>query len=118
MKSTIKNYIDILAPLCVLLIIMGITLGGIAYAQNHMYDPYAVAVTDKYYSNMPLASGYFVEDLNVPLSHSRLIPYNEWIKMEIGKTYLCTPLPVSIFDMNPHHSRLSCVEIDLLEGKK
>ena len=116
MKSIIKKYIDITIPLCVLLIIAGITLCGITYIQNHMYDPYTVTVTDKYYSNMPLTSGYFVEDLNVPLTHSRLIPYNEWIKMEIGKIYLCTPLPVGMFDMNPHHLRLSCAEIGVLGG--
>jgi len=102
--------------ICLLLILscilMIITAFSMQYAIDLQENPCTFTVDDKYYLYDPLINGYYIEDLNIPLTHSRRISdYAEWKKMEIGKTYTCNNIKIDIFDMNPHHKSMYCEEV-------
>lgn len=86
------------------------TLFIIQYATDIQEKSYTFVVNDKYYLNDVFIHGYYIEDLNMPLTHSRRIDYSEWVKMEIGKTYSCKNTKIDMFDINPHHKSMYCEE--------
>lgn len=114
MNKETKEQVKLLLYLTGMVVLLILTVGAIQYVNDSADDPYTFVVTDKYYMNNGFSSGYMVEDLNVPLTHSRMIEYVEWNKMKIGKIYQCQNTPMTLdrmFDNNPHHSWMTCEEV-------
>lgn len=108
MREDIKLFL----PLVLIIILMMGTLFLLQLSIEFNKSPYNVTVNDKYYLRDLFINGYYIEDLNIPLTHSRRISdYDEWNKMEIGKIYSCKNTPTDIFDMNPHHKSIYCEEV-------
>lgn len=108
MREDVKLFL----PVLLMVILMIVTGFLMQYVVDLKEKPYTFVVNDKYYLYGPFVDGYYVEDLNMPLTHSRRISdHDEWNRMKIGKTYSCKNTPIDIFDMNPHHKSMYCEEV-------
>jgi hypothetical protein len=113
MKTENKELIKTFLIVSGMVILLVLTVGAMQYVSKSSNDPYTFTVTDKYYMNSGFSAGYMVEDLKVPLTHSRMIEKREWDNMEIGKIYTCQNVPATLdrmFDSNPHHPWMTCEE--------